>query len=163
NRDERRPCSSMHSSSPGSTSRTTLAPTMSRAAVSDATTQPRSSRPSTSGRTPCGSRAAYTVVSSMKTSENAPRSLGSTSSDVAGQRLQRRLVEHLRDQAELLVDDDRRAVTDRHARGLLAPVLQRVHAEVGELGDGLAGRPHAEDAACVLGGLLAQVVQRVER
>ncbi len=56
---------------------------MSRAAVSLATTQPRSRRPSTSGRTPWGSRAAYSVVSSMKTSENAPRSSGSTSSAVA--------------------------------------------------------------------------------
>ena len=52
------PSSSIAISSPGSTSRTTLAPTMSSAAVSLATTQPRSSRPSTSGRTPCGSRAA---------------------------------------------------------------------------------------------------------
>ena len=66
--------------SPGSISRTKLAPTMSSAAVSLATTQPRSSRPSTSGRMPCGSRAAYSVVSSMKTSEKAPRSCGSTSS-----------------------------------------------------------------------------------
>jgi hypothetical protein len=45
-------------SSPGSISRTKDAPTMSSAAVSLATTQPRSSRPSTSGRKPCGSRAA---------------------------------------------------------------------------------------------------------
>ena len=42
---------------------------MSRAAVSLATTQPRSSRPSTSGRMPCGSRAAYSVVSSIQTKE----------------------------------------------------------------------------------------------
>ena len=48
---------------------------MSSAAVSLATTQPRSSRPSTSGRMPCGSRAAYRVSSSMKTRLNAPRSL----------------------------------------------------------------------------------------
>ena len=53
-----------------------LAPTMSRAAVSLATTQPRSSRPRTSGRTPCGSRAAYRVCSSMKTRQKAPRSCG---------------------------------------------------------------------------------------
>ena len=46
---------------------------MSSAAVSLATTQPPASRPSTSGRNPCGSRAAYRVFSSMKTSENAPR------------------------------------------------------------------------------------------
>ena len=71
------PSASMASSSPGSTSRTNDAPTMSSAAVSLATTQPRSSRPSTSGRTPCGSRAAYSVCSSAKTSENAPRSRGS--------------------------------------------------------------------------------------
>ncbi len=51
---------------------------MSSAAVSLATTQPRSSRPSTSGRMPCGSRAAYRVSSSMKTRQNAPRSRGST-------------------------------------------------------------------------------------
>ncbi len=74
------PAASMASSSPGSTSRTMVAPTMSSAAVSLATTQPRSSRPSTSGRTPCGSRAAYSVCSSAKTSENAPRSRGSSRS-----------------------------------------------------------------------------------
>ena len=55
---ERRPSSSIAISSPGSISRTKLAPTMSSAAVSEVTTQPRSRRPSTSGRTPCGSRAA---------------------------------------------------------------------------------------------------------
>ena len=59
------------------------APTMSSAAVSEATTQPRSSRPSTSGRMPCGSRAAYRVCSSMKTKQKAPRSRGSTSSAAA--------------------------------------------------------------------------------
>lgn len=52
------PFSSMAMSSPGSTSRMKEAPQMSSAAVSEATTQPRSSRPSTSGRMPCGSRAA---------------------------------------------------------------------------------------------------------
>ena len=67
-------------SSPGSTSRTNAAPTMSSAAVSLATTQPRASRPSTSGRKPCGSRAAYRVCSSMKTSEYAPRTSGSAAS-----------------------------------------------------------------------------------
>ena len=58
NRLDRRPSSPIESSSPGSTSRTKLAPTVSRAAVSLATTQPRSIRPSTNGRTPYGSRAA---------------------------------------------------------------------------------------------------------
>jgi hypothetical protein len=68
----------MLTSSPGAISRTKLAPTMSSAAVSLATTQPLSSRPSTSGRKPCGSRAAYSVCSSMKTSEYAPLASGST-------------------------------------------------------------------------------------
>ena len=49
---------------------------MSSAAVSEATTQPRSSRPSDSGRTPYGSRAAYRVFSSMKVRQNAPRTVG---------------------------------------------------------------------------------------
>ena len=53
---------------------------MSSAAVSDATTQPRSSRPSDSGRTPYGSRAAYRVFSSMNVRQNAPRTVGSSSS-----------------------------------------------------------------------------------
>ncbi len=83
NRSDRRPSASIASSSPGSISRTTDAPTMSSAAVSLATTQPRSNRPNTSGRTPCSSRAAYSVCSSMNTSENAPRRVGSTSSAAA--------------------------------------------------------------------------------
>ena len=53
---------------------------MSNAAVSLATTQPVRNRPSTSGRTPCRSRAAYSVVGVMNTSENAPLRRGSTSS-----------------------------------------------------------------------------------
>ncbi len=62
---------------------------MSRAAVSDATTQPRSSRPSTSGRMPCGSRAAYSVCSSIQMNEKAPLIVGSSSaafssSDLSG-------------------------------------------------------------------------------
>lgn len=66
-------------SSPGSTSRTNDAPTMSRPAVSLETTQPRSRRPSTSGCTPCGSRAAYSVFSSANTRQKAPLSVGSNS------------------------------------------------------------------------------------
>jgi hypothetical protein len=76
NRELRMPSASMASSSPGSTSRTNDPPTMSSAAVSLAITQPRSSRPRTRGRTPCGSRAAYRVASSANTSEYAPRSRG---------------------------------------------------------------------------------------
>ena len=77
-REVRRPSASMAMTSPGSTSRTTLAPRMSSAEVSEATTQPRSSRPRTSGRTPWRSRAAYSVCSSMNTSENAPSSSART-------------------------------------------------------------------------------------
>ena len=64
--------------SPGSTSRMKVAPTMSRPAVSLETTQPFARRPSTKGRMPCGSRAAYSECSSMNTKQKAPRSRGST-------------------------------------------------------------------------------------
>ena len=70
--------SSMATSSPGSISRTYDAPTMSSAAVSLATTQPRS-QPAEHQR-PDALRVAGGVErrSSMKTSEKAPRSCGST-------------------------------------------------------------------------------------
>ena len=51
---------------------------MSKAADSDATTQPFSNLPSTNGRTPWRSRAAYSVCSSIKTNEKAPSSCGRT-------------------------------------------------------------------------------------
>jgi len=54
--------------------------------------------------------------------------------DVALQRVQRGLVENLRDQAHVLEHHDLVAVADRDPRRLLAAVLQRVEAEVGELG-----------------------------
>src|SRR3954469_3324417 len=66
------------------------------------------------------------------------------------QRVERVLVEDLRDQAHVLVDEDLLTVADRDAGRLLAPVLQGIQAEVGELGDFLARRPDAEDAARVL-------------
>ena len=56
---------------------------MSNAAVSLATTQPRSNFPITSGLIPCRSRAAYKVVSSIKTIEKAPSKVGSTASALA--------------------------------------------------------------------------------
>ena len=70
--------------------------------------------------------------------------------DVPWQRVQGRLVEDLADQAHVLVDQDLLAVADGDAGGLLAAVLQGVEAEIGELGDLLAGGPDAEDAAGVL-------------
>src|SRR5213078_1452609 len=51
----------MRTKSPGSSSRTSFAPAISSAHVSDATTQPRPSRPSTRGRKPRGSTIAYSV------------------------------------------------------------------------------------------------------
>ena len=66
----RRPARSSATSSPGSTSRTNQAPTMSSAAVSEAITQPPpGSWPMQRGRKPCGSRAPNTVCSSMTISE----------------------------------------------------------------------------------------------
>src|SRR6185312_3992752 len=67
--------------------------------------------------------------------------------DVAAQAVERRLVEDLGDQAEVLVDDERRTVADGDPGRLLAAVLQGVEAVVGELGDVLAGSPDAEHAA----------------
>ena len=75
--------------------------------------------------------------------------------EVAAQRRERALVEDLGDQAHVLVDEDLLAVGGRDAGRLLPAVLQRVEAEVGELGDVLAGGPDAEDAAGVLRPLLA--------
>ena len=74
----RRPAASMAIISPGSISRTKVPPTMSMAAVSEATTHPLERRPSTSGLIPCGSRAAHRVWSSMKTRLKAPLRWGST-------------------------------------------------------------------------------------
>ena len=70
--------------------------------------------------------------------------------DVAAQRGEHGLVEHLGDQAHVLVHHDPGAVADRDAGRLLPPVLQRVQAEVGELGDFLARRPDAEYTTRVL-------------
>ena len=77
--------------------------------------------------------------------------------------LERGLVEDLRDQAHVLVDQDLAAVADRDAGRLLAAVLQGVEAEVGQLGDVLAGGPDAEDAAGVLGALVLRVEAVVSR
>ena len=63
---------------------------------------------------------------------------------------QMRLVEDLRDQTHVLVDDDPAAVGDRDPGRLLAAVLQRIQAEVGELGDLLPGGPHTKDTAGIL-------------
>ena len=217
------------------------------AAVSDATTQPRSSRPNAKGRTPWASRAAYSVFSSMKTKQKAPLSSGSTSSAavsigrsgsaessvvtsavsevlpppvaalarrdaellvtrsrssivlmrfplcanatdarpyrrVSAGRSPRwsrrssstacarprcapaetpaRLVEDLADQAHVLVDEDLSPSPSRSRRTPGHGAAGR-RGRVGELGDVLAGRPDAEDAAGVLWALVGGV-QRVQ-
>ncbi len=65
----RRPAASITTTSPGCTSRTNSAPTMSSAQVSDARIQPSPVRPSTSGRTPRGSRAPISAPLCSATSE----------------------------------------------------------------------------------------------
>ena len=80
--------------------------------------------------------------------------------DVADQAGEGRLVEDLRDQAHVLVDQDLTAVADRDAGRLLAAVLQRVQPEVGQLGDVLARRPDPEHAAVVLGSLVVGIESR---
>ena len=79
--------------------------------------------------------------------------------DVADEAGERRLVEDLGDQAHVLVDEDLAAVADGDAGRLLATVLERVQAEVRELGDVLARGPDAEHAA----GVLRSLVLGVER
>ena len=95
---------------------------MSRAAVSLATTQPRSSRPSTSGRMPCGSRAAYSVPSSIQTKREGALELG--------QQLDGALLERA-------VGVEREQRGDQ--RGVVGAGLELAGAEV-ELGVGWAGR-----------------------
>jgi hypothetical protein len=63
---------------------------------------------------------------------------------------ERRLVEDLRDEAHVLVDEDLPAVADGDTGGLLAAVLQRVQPEVRQLRDLFAGCPDPEDPAGVL-------------
>ena len=70
--------------------------------------------------------------------------------EMALERRQRAAVEDVGDQAHVLDDGDGVAVADRHAGRLLAPVLQGVQAQVGQLGDGLARGVDAEDAAGLL-------------
>jgi hypothetical protein len=70
---------------------------------------------------------------------------------VSGQPVEHLLVEDLRDEAELRVDEKILTVADGDPRGLLAAMLQRVEAEVGEAGDVFAGSVYAEDPALFAG------------
>ena len=68
----RMPVSSICTTSPGSTSRSIVAPRCSSAHVSEAAIHPSPSRPRQSGRTPSGSRTANSVSGVMIVSEYAP-------------------------------------------------------------------------------------------
>src|SRR3954453_4917599 len=70
--------------------------------------------------------------------------------EVARKGRQVRLLEHLRDQTHVFVDDDLLAVAHGDPGRLLSAMLQRVKTEIGEFGYFFAGRPHAEYTACVL-------------
>jgi hypothetical protein len=69
-------------------------------------------------------------------------------------RCQRRLIEDLADQAEVLEYEHLRTVGDGNASRLLAAVLKRVKAVVGEFGDLFARRPDAEYATLFAGFLI---------
>ncbi len=69
--------------------------------------------------------------------------------EVAVERREPAFVEHLGDQAHVLRHGDGLAVADRDAGRLLAPVLEGVEAQIGEVGDSLPRCVHAEDAARV--------------
>ena len=73
-----KPCSVSEMASPGLTSRTSSAPMMSNAQLSDATHQWSPSLPRASGRTPWGSRNATTARFVITTVEYAPSSRGIT-------------------------------------------------------------------------------------
>ena len=92
------------------------------------------------------------------------RVAGVADAEVAGQGLQRPVVEDRGHEAHVLDDGDVVAGADRHAGRLLAAVLQGVEAEVEEVGDRLARGVHPEDPAglllAVFDGLDEQVVVR---
>jgi hypothetical protein len=69
----------------------------------------------------------------------------------SAQAFQGRFVEDLRHQAHIFVDKDLAAITDRDAGRFLTTVLERIEAEVGQLGDFFARCPYAKDPARVLG------------
>ena len=67
----------------------------------------------------------------------------------AGERLELLLVEDLRDEAEVAQGHDHPALAGGDARRLLAAVLERVEAEVGQARDVVSRRADAEDAALI--------------
>ncbi len=90
----------------------------------------------------------------------AGRVAGVADGEVAGQAAEGPLVEHVGHQAHVLDHGDGAPVGHRDPGRLLATVLERVEAEVGQVGDGLAGRVDAEDAAGFLRGVVVRHVAR---
>ena len=75
-------------------------------------------------------------------------------SQVAGEGVERGLVEDLGDEAHVFVHKNLRAVAGGDSGRFLAAMLQRVDAEVGEFGDFFAWGPDSEHSARVLRALL---------
>ena len=69
--------------------------------------------------------------------------------EVAVERNEVALVEDLGDEAHVLDHGDGLAVAHRDTSRLLPAVLEGVEAEIGEMGDGLTRRVHAEHATGV--------------
>ena len=80
--------------------------------------------------------------------------------EVAVQPRQGAVVEHAGDEALVLDDREQLAVADRHARGLLAAVLQGEQRQVGEVGHRLAGGVEGDDPTRLLGVVVAVVGRR---
>src|SRR5699024_12422876 len=73
-----------------------------------------------------------------------------TTSNIHRRRHQYRIVSDLADESHVFVHEDPVCVADGDARRLLAPMLERVQAEIREFGSFLSGGPHPENAAGVL-------------
>ncbi len=83
---------------------------------------------------------------------------GVADGQVPVERGQRAVVEGVGHQAHVLHHGDGVPVAHGHAGGFLAPVLQGVEAEVGQVGDGLARGVDPEHPAGLLGGVVVDPV-----
>jgi hypothetical protein len=112
------------------------APIVSRAHVSLATSQAFPFRPRQSGRTPSGSRTAYSAVGVSMTSDHA-----------SAEHVEVGLAEDLADEAHAAHDAEVAAVGRRDARGLLTAMLQCEQGEEGQTRDIHLGGIDAKNAA----------------
>ena len=81
---------------------------------------------------------------------------------VAGQALERLLVEGLRDQAHVLVHPHRLAITGCDPGALLPAVLQGIKPEIGQVGDVFAGRIDAKEPALLVHPLIGHGMAPVQ-